>query len=80
MRYNWPNEIGFAQIQCNASAFRMNTFKSVSKQRALTAFRMNTLGKTGGGEGESPTSNKTSVNRADEGRTYEGLRSTSFLH
>ncbi|SRR6266404_6837149 len=31
------------------SAFRMNTCKSVSKQRTLSPFRMNTYAKTGGG-------------------------------
>ncbi len=31
------------------SPFRMNTCKSVSKQRTLTTFRMNTYEKTGGG-------------------------------
>jgi hypothetical protein len=31
------------------SAFRMNTYKSVSKQTTLTAFRMNTYEKQGGG-------------------------------
>ena len=31
------------------STFRMNTCKSVSKQRTLTPFRMNTYAKTGGG-------------------------------
>src|SRR6266403_2229173 len=31
------------------STFRMNTCESVSKQRALSPFRMNTYAKTGGG-------------------------------
>src|SRR6266852_5661318 len=32
----------FAQFWCNASPFRINTCKSVSKQGTLTPFRMNT--------------------------------------
>jgi hypothetical protein len=44
-----------AQFWCNVSPFRINTYKSVSKQRTLTIFRMNTYEKTGregrGGEG-----------------------------
>jgi hypothetical protein len=39
----------FAQFWCNLNPFRMNTSKSVSKQRALTTFRMNTYEKQGGG-------------------------------
>src|SRR5260370_12810782 len=38
-----------AQFWCNVSPFRMNTCKSVSKQRTLTTFRMNTYEKQGGG-------------------------------
>src|SRR5258708_2498301 len=38
----------FAQFWCNASPFRINTCKSVSKQTTLTPFRMNTYEKTGG--------------------------------
>jgi len=38
----------FAQFWCNVSPFRMNTCKSVSKQRTLTPFRMNTYEKQGG--------------------------------
>jgi hypothetical protein len=38
-----------AQFLCNVSPFRMNTCKSVSKQRTLTAFRMNTYEKQGVG-------------------------------
>jgi hypothetical protein len=34
-----------AQFWCNVSPFRMNTCKSVSKQRTLTPFRMNTYEK-----------------------------------
>src|SRR5467141_1519461 len=34
-----------AQFLCNVSPFRMNTCKSVSKQRTLTTFRMNTYEK-----------------------------------
>src|SRR6266404_1796097 len=36
--------------RCPLSTFRMNTCKSVSKQRTLTPFRMNTCEKTRGGE------------------------------
>jgi|SRR5579859_4017675 len=37
------------------STFRINTCKSVSKQRTLSAFRINTYAKTGGrGEGQTP--------------------------
>jgi hypothetical protein len=32
----------------SVSMFRMNTYKSVSKQRTLTTFRMTTYAKTGG--------------------------------
>src|SRR5229473_6174232 len=39
----------FAQFWCNVSPFRMNTSKSVSKQRTLTTFRMNTYEKQGEG-------------------------------
>ena len=38
----------FAQFWCNVSPFRMNTCKSVSKQRTLTPFRMNTYEKQAG--------------------------------
>jgi len=38
----------FAQLWCHVSPFRMNTCKSVSKQRTLTPFRMNTYEKHGG--------------------------------
>src|SRR6266487_3456965 len=42
----------FAQFWCDASPFRINTSKSVSKQTTSTLFRMNTYGKhTGWGEG-----------------------------
>ncbi len=40
-----------AQFWCNVSPFRMNTCKSVSKQRTSTSFRMNTYEKTTGGVG-----------------------------
>jgi hypothetical protein len=33
----------------NISPFRINTYKSVSKQMTLTTFRINTYEKTGGG-------------------------------
>ncbi|SRR6266478_5087542 len=39
-----------AQFLCNISPFRMNTCKSVSKQRTSTSFRMNTYEKTPGGQ------------------------------
>ena len=39
----------FAQFWCNVNLFRINTCKSVSKQRTLTPFRMNTYEKQGGG-------------------------------
>jgi len=42
-----------AQFWCNISSFRMNTCKSVSKQRTSTPFRMNTYEKTPGGWGHS---------------------------
>jgi hypothetical protein len=39
----------FQDANCaSASPFRINTCKSVSKQRTLTTFRMNTYAKTGG--------------------------------
>src|SRR5258708_28580477 len=42
----------FAQFECNASPFRINTYKTLSKQTILTLFRMNTYGKhTGWGSG-----------------------------
>ena len=34
-----------AQFWCNVTPFRINTCKSVSKQRTLTPFRMNTYEK-----------------------------------
>jgi len=37
-----------AQFWCNLSPFRINTCKSISKQTALTRFRINTYEKTGG--------------------------------
>ena|SRR5437879_5302640 len=37
-----------AQFWCNISSFRINTCKSVSKQRTSTTFRMNTYEKTRG--------------------------------
>src|SRR5260370_9259960 len=43
-----------AQFWCNISPFRMNTCKSVSKQRTSTPFRMNTYEKTPGGGGILP--------------------------
>ncbi len=45
----------FAQFWCNISPFRINTSKSVSKQRTLTTSRMNTYEKqaVGGGVGFS---------------------------
>src|SRR5256886_16061391 len=38
-----------AQFWCNVSLFRMNTYKSVSKQRTLTPFGINTCEKRPGG-------------------------------
>src|SRR5712664_2723181 len=43
-------EAHFAQFWCNVSPFRMNTYKSVSKQRTLTPFRINTYEKQGVGD------------------------------
>src|SRR6266852_7425557 len=43
----------FAPFWCNATPFRINTCKSVSKQTTLTIFRMNTYEKQG--EGWYPT-------------------------
>ena len=43
-----------AQFWCNISPFRINTCKSVSKQRTSTPFRMNTYEKTPGGGGIVP--------------------------
>jgi hypothetical protein len=43
-----------AQFWCNISPFRINTCKSVSKQRTSTSFRMNTYEKTPGGGGILP--------------------------
>src|SRR5467141_3254755 len=45
---NGRNLGALAQFWCNVSPFRMNTCKSVSKQRTLTPFRMNTYEKQGG--------------------------------
>jgi hypothetical protein len=47
-RWRSPLHIG-PSPQHLLSPFRMNTCKSVSKQRTLTIFRMNTYAKTGGG-------------------------------
>ena len=43
------NPINFLQTHHVHNSFRMNTCKSVSKQRALSPFRMNTYEKRGGG-------------------------------
>ncbi len=43
-----------AQFWCNVSLFRINTSKSVSKQRTSTSLRMNTYEKTTGGGGILP--------------------------
>ncbi len=43
-----PSEAHSAQFWCNISPFRINTCKSVSKQRTLTSFRMNTYEKQAG--------------------------------
>src|SRR5260370_7228317 len=42
-----------AQFLCSISPFRINTCKSVSKQRTSTSFRMNTYEKPPGGGGAS---------------------------
>ena|SRR5258708_38311927 len=42
-------KVHFAQFWCNVTSFRINTCKSVSKQRTLTPFRMNTYEKQGVG-------------------------------
>src|SRR5258708_7010500 len=47
----------FAQFWCNATPFRINTSKSVSKQTTLSPFRMNTYEKTGEGAGSPQTVN-----------------------
>src|SRR5713226_1152442 len=44
-------EAHFSQFWCNVSPFRINTCKSVSKQKTLTPFRMNTYEKQGEGGG-----------------------------
>src|SRR5260370_3862535 len=53
----------FCTILVQCKFFRINTCKSVSKQRTLTPFRMNTYEKTGGvGEGQihvSPTTDRS---------------------
>src|SRR5260370_25073734 len=49
-------ERAVAQFWCVLSPFRMNTSKSVSKQRTLSCFRMNTYEEQGEGE-EFPNSN-----------------------
>ena len=69
-------EANFAQSRCNVSPFRMNTCKSVSKQRTLTPFRMNTYEKQGGGGaplgGTSPRScARTSLLRCPNSRRPE---------
>jgi len=43
------------------STFRMNTYKSVTKQRTLSLFRMNTYAKTGGGVSATLRSPRLSV-------------------
>ena len=55
----------FAQFWCDASPFRINTSKSVSKQTTSTLFRMNTYGKrTGWGrDAILPSSNLSLVTR-----------------
>jgi|GraSoi_2013_80cm_1033760.scaffolds.fasta_scaffold02674_1 hypothetical protein len=48
-----PSRISFTSFASLTSYisiyFRINTYKSVSKQKTLTPFRMNTYEKTGGG-------------------------------
>ena len=44
-----PTKISARALTLRLSTFRMNTCKSVSKQRTLSTSRMNTYAKTGGG-------------------------------
>ena len=57
----------FAQFLCNVSPFRINTSRTVSKQTALTPFRMNTYEKSvGWGEGAFPPSSNRSCSTGQE--------------
>src|SRR5260370_6297174 len=58
-----PKRARFAQFWCNATPFRINTFKSVSKQTTLSPFRMNTYEKQGGGGGSPQTVNNPGAPR-----------------
>src|SRR5712691_9746541 len=57
----------FAQFWCNVSPFRINTSKSVSKQRALSTFRINTYEKQGEGEGGRSSQRVNSLFRTERG-------------
>src|SRR5260221_6174534 len=68
------------------STFRMNTCKSVSKQRTLSPFRMNTYAKTGGGgpisTGYGPGTSLTEQTGSipDTARTLATACKTSACH
>ncbi len=69
----------YAQSWCNASPFRINTCKSVSKQTTLTIFRMNTYEKTGGGGYPPPRGTdrgRMPYNARDLSSTGHGTRFT----
>ena len=46
---NAENALLLDNLVATVTAFRINTYKSVSKLTTLTSFRMNTYEKTGGG-------------------------------
>jgi hypothetical protein len=48
LQFLTSTSLKIAQFLCNVSPFRMNTCKSVSKQRTLTIFKMNTYEKARG--------------------------------
>ena len=60
------------------STFRMNTCKSVSKQRTLTPFRMNTYAKTGGGRCLLLTSHPLQTRRGSSLRSAVGAWPAPF--
>src|SRR5712692_2654653 len=68
----------FAQFWCNATPFRINTSKSVSKQTTLSTFRINTYEKQGGGGG-SPQTVNTLFRRKAHIPTSHQSRVTSHL-
>ena len=54
LQVNGRTSLGYqSEISLELTTFRMNTCKSVSKQRTLTTFRINTYAKTGG-RGSTP--------------------------